>query len=60
MVGLLAGLLKRTGESARAELLFQQHLSPDLGYVDPIGPEAGGTGTGFLRRLEVTQCQSPL
>ena len=38
MVGLLAGLLTRTGESARAELLFQQHLSPDLGYVDPIGP----------------------
>jgi tetratricopeptide (TPR) repeat protein len=38
MVGLLAAMLMRSGESARAEMLVQQHLSPDLGYVDPIGP----------------------
>jgi serine/threonine protein kinase len=38
MVGLLAALLARSGESARAEMLFRQHLSPDQGYVDPIGP----------------------
>jgi TolB-like protein len=38
MVGLLVALLTRSGETDRAEMLFRQHLSPDLGYVDPIGP----------------------
>ena len=38
MVGLLAAVLTRTGESDRADMLVRQHLSPDLGYVDPIGP----------------------
>jgi len=36
MVGLLAALLTRDGEADRAETLLR-HLSPDQGYVDPIG-----------------------
>ena len=38
MVGLLAAVLTRMGETDRAEALVQQHLSPEKGYVDPIGP----------------------
>ena len=36
MVGFLAALLTRDGEADRAETLLRQ-LSPDQGYVDPIG-----------------------
>lgn len=38
MVGLLSALLMRNGETDRAEMLLRQHLSPEHGYVDPIGP----------------------
>jgi eukaryotic-like serine/threonine-protein kinase len=38
MVGLLAAVLTRQGERDRAEMLLRQHLSPEQGYVDPIGP----------------------
>ena len=37
IVGFLAALLRRAGETDRAETL-RRHLSPDQGYVDPIGP----------------------
>jgi tetratricopeptide (TPR) repeat protein len=36
MVGFLAALLTRSGETERAETLLR-HLSPGQGYVDPIG-----------------------
>jgi serine/threonine protein kinase/Tfp pilus assembly protein PilF len=36
-VGVLAALLKRVGDSDRAEILALK-LRPDDGYVDPIGP----------------------
>jgi eukaryotic-like serine/threonine-protein kinase len=48
MVGLLAALLTRAGETARAEMLLQQHLSPDQGYVDPIGPAVFHLLTGNI------------
>jgi tetratricopeptide (TPR) repeat protein len=38
MVGLLAAVLTRIGETDRAEVLLREHLSPERGYVDPIGP----------------------
>jgi eukaryotic-like serine/threonine-protein kinase len=38
MVGLLAAVLTRSGETDRAQMLLRQHLSPEQGYVDPIGP----------------------
>ena len=46
MVGLLAALLTRAGETDRAQMLLRQHLSPDQGYVDPIGPAAFHLLTG--------------
>jgi eukaryotic-like serine/threonine-protein kinase len=38
MVGLLAAVLIRSGETDRAGMLLRQHLSPEQGYIDPIGP----------------------
>jgi serine/threonine protein kinase/tetratricopeptide (TPR) repeat protein len=37
IVGVLAALLERLGETDRAEALARQ-LRPDSGYIDPIGP----------------------
>jgi serine/threonine-protein kinase len=50
MVGLLAAVLMREGETARAETLLQEHLSPALGYVDPIGPAVFYSLTGDVDR----------
>jgi serine/threonine protein kinase len=51
MVGLLAGLLQRSGEVERAELLYRQHLAAELGYVDPIGPSVFHLLTGNFDAL---------
>ena len=48
MVGLLAAWLTRAGETDRAQMLFRQHLSPDQGYVDPIGPAVFHLLTGDI------------
>ena len=48
MVGLLAALLTRAGETDRARMLLRQHLSPDQGYVDPIGPAVFHLLTGDI------------
>jgi hypothetical protein len=50
MVGLLAGVLARTGEADRAEMLLRQHLSPEQGYIDPIGPAVFHLVTGDVDR----------
>ena len=50
MVGLLAALLVRNGETDRADMLVREHLSPDRGYVDPIGPAVFHTLTGNVDR----------
>ena len=50
MVGLLAALLVRNGETDRADMLLREHLSPDRGYVDPIGPTVFHSLTGNLDR----------
>ena len=50
MVGLLAAVLMRDGETARAEMLLQEHLFPALGYVDPIGPAVFYSLTGDVDR----------
>ena len=51
MVGLLAGVLTRSGETERAEMLLRQHLSPEQGYVDPIGPAVFHLVTGDVDRM---------
>ena len=51
MVGLLAALLTKAGETERAQMLLRQHLSPDQGYVDPIGPAIFHLLTGDIDRL---------
>ncbi len=50
MVGLRAALLMRDGETDRAETLVREHLSPDQGYVDPIGPAVFHLHTGDIDR----------
>ena len=50
MVGLLAAVLTRNGETDRAEMLLRQHLSPEQGYVDPIGPAVFHLVTGDVDR----------
>jgi TolB-like protein len=50
MVGLLAAMLVRDGETDRAELLIREHLSSERGYVDPIGPVVFHHLTGDLDR----------
>ena len=51
MVGLLAAVLTRNGETDRAEMLLRQHLSPEQGYVDPIGPAVFHLVTGDVDRM---------
>ena len=51
MVGLLAGVLTRNGETDRAEMLLRQYLSPEQGYVDPIGPAVFHLVTGDVDRM---------
>ena len=51
MVGLLAGVLTRNGETDRAEMLLRQHLSSEQGYVDPIGPAVFHLVTGDVDRM---------
>jgi eukaryotic-like serine/threonine-protein kinase len=46
-VGFLAAMLKRTGETARAEALTRE-LWPEQGYSDPIGPALYHLLTGDL------------
>lgn len=51
MVGLLAVVLTRNGETDRAETLLRQHLSPEQGYVDPVGPAVFHLVTGDVDRM---------
>ena len=51
MVGLLAAVLTLTEETDRAEMLLRQHLSPERGYVDPIGPALFYLLTGDVDRM---------
>jgi hypothetical protein len=48
---LLAAVLTRHGETDRAEMLLRQHLSPEQGYVDPIGRAVFYSLTGDVDRM---------